>query len=811
LLKRIFGYLCFFGFLLFFGAIPLPLFAQPALDRIAGETSMHTAVQLYERSYGSETQNLILAASKNLISALPAVVLAAKLDAPLFLADEEALFYAQKSLAKNGTLWLIGETAPSGDTAPAGEIREIGEDLLWSFPKINFLEGADIYQTSTLIAGKLESPDTVIICPSKNPDENIAELITVSSIAARNGWPILPVPAEKLPDPTRNYLLAQRLKTIYILGSQQEISYRLEEELRQIQPSASLERLGGANPFETSALILGKFVPNPQSLYFSSSSDFKGLLSGILMAAKTGGAVILCDSRYIDLPPAVDQYLASLTTIPSVHVIGSRLDVSDETLLNAGQQQQPEVKKTDFVNLAEYIPELIIDLPYASTNNFTHTKLYDSNTAFLRRGTADKLKKVVAELHKAGYRLKIWDAYRPPAVQFKMWNIVPQAAFVANPWRGYSDHARGSALDLTIENLEMPTEFDDFSSKAHRINQNKNAKYLESVMVKHGFVPLASEWWHYTDSDKYEICETIPQIPNVPLRQNQVTDITVSVIGDLVLGQDDRFGNFNTYYRRYGPEYFFSEVKELLQQDTLTIANLEGTLTTSAMKADKEAQGNRAFWFKGDPVYTAILQAGSIEAVNLANNHSLDFLQEGYADTVAALTKAKITSFGSGKTAICGRIGLIGANTLGPLEEGINIAELKKELAAQIKTLKKEVPIVIVYFHWGREDNNNPDPQQIELGRFAVDQGADLVVGSHPHVVQPAEQYKGKTIVYSLGNFVFGGNTHPRNRETAIFQQTFRLLNGHLEKIEAGKFIPCYLSGTDGYNDYRPQIIKGVE
>ena len=116
------------------------------------------------------------------------------------------------------------------------------------------------------------------------------------------------------------------------------------------------------------------------------------------------------------------------------------------------------------------------------------------------------------------------------------------------------------------------------------------------------------------------------------------------------------------------------------------------------------------------------------------------------------------------------------------------------------------VQIVVVYFHWGTEYKSQVDKQQRELAHFAVDQGADLVVGSHPHVLQEIEQYKGKTIVYSLGNFVFGGNTQVPIRDTMIFQQTFRFLNGRLVEAEAGNMIPCLVSGHSNYNDYRPQL-----
>jgi poly-gamma-glutamate capsule biosynthesis protein CapA/YwtB (metallophosphatase superfamily) len=179
-------------------------------------------------------------------------------------------------------------------------------------------------------------------------------------------------------------------------------------------------------------------------------------------------------------------------------------------------------------------------------------------------------------------------------------------------------------------------------------------------------------------------------------------------------------------------------------------------------------------------------------------------LQQGLDDTISTLDKAKIASFGYDKTAIVANVGLIGANALGTVEQGVDMDQLKNTLANQIKTLKQQVPIVVVGFHWGTEGNYGVDDIQKDLGYFAIDQGADLVIGNHPHVLEPTEQYKGKTIVYSLGNFAFGGNTRLSDQDTAIFQQTFRFMNGRMVEIGEGKLIPCLASGSKDHNDYRP-------
>ena len=499
----------------------------------------------------------------------------------------------------------------------------------------------------------------------------------------------------------------------------------------------------------------------------------------------------------------INRFLTILITL--TFVFGLTNQVRADTLTS---------KKTDFVDIQQIIPSVKLDMKYATSDNFTHTKLYDSSKALLRNGTADKLKKVSDEVEKKGFRLKIWDAYRVSKAQFKMWNLVPDSRYVANPYKGYSNHSRGSAVDLSLVDLEgneivMPTGFDNFTAAAARANENANAKYLEKIMVKYGFKPLATEWWHFDDSDTYEPADTATVAPPHPpvLQGNEKKEITVSAIGDVTLGQDDKFqytGSFNQYYKLSGAGYFFSGVKKILSEDNLTIANLEGTLTKATEKPDKSFQGDNAFFFKGSPSYAAILKDGSIEAVDLANNHSMDYLEKGFSDTVAALDNTEIKSFGYDKVAIYEKdgikIGLIGVNTLGKLEEGVNLINVEFDLVNKIQLLKNQTSLIIVSFHWGMENQSTPTSEQRELGRLAVEQGAGLVLGHHPHVLQPIEVYQGKSIVYSLGNFVFGGNSNPRYKTTEIFRQTFSFENGKLVGINSPLIIPCKLSTS-----FRPE------
>lgn len=284
--------------------------------------------------------------------------------------------------------------------------------------------------------------------------------------------------------------------------------------------------------------------------------------------------------------------------------------------------------------------------------------------------------------------------------------------------------------------------------------------------------------------------------------------ITVSMVGDCTLGTDvnfDQSTSFDAFYQmKNDPGYFFQNVKDIFTADDLTVANMEGTLTTSNDRQQK------TFAFKGDPSYTEILTRGGVEATNLANNHSHDYGDQSYEDTIQYLEAAGITTFGYDRTVVMDvkgiKVGLIGIyelkDGLGRQQQVIDTIQEVKDQGAQV---------IIVSFHWGTEKSNVPDDIQKTLAHLAVDQGADLVVGHHPHVLQGIEKYQGKNIVYSLGNFCFGGNKNPSDKDTMIFQQTFTVENGELVEDDVTNIIPCSLSSESGYNNYQPMVLEGSE
>lgn len=285
------------------------------------------------------------------------------------------------------------------------------------------------------------------------------------------------------------------------------------------------------------------------------------------------------------------------------------------------------------------------------------------------------------------------------------------------------------------------------------------------------------------------------------------TTITISAAGDCTFGSDisspASVNFYSVYNKKKNNSYFFRNVKKFFKKDDLTIVNLEGTLTKSTTRMDK------TYAFKGSPSYVNILTAGSVEAVAFANNHCMDYGETSYHDTIAALKKAGIKYSSYNKVCIYKvrkkRIGMISVNGL------LGVEYSKKQIASGIRKLKKRnADLIIVSMHAGIEHTSTLDAVQKQLGHYAVNKGANLVLGHHPHTLQGIEKYKGAYIVYSLANFCFGGNTNPSDKDTMIFQQTFTFRNNTLVKDDNIRIIPCRISSTTSINNYQPTPLKGA-
>lgn len=282
--------------------------------------------------------------------------------------------------------------------------------------------------------------------------------------------------------------------------------------------------------------------------------------------------------------------------------------------------------------------------------------------------------------------------------------------------------------------------------------------------------------------------------------------ITLSAVGDCAIG-DLHYGagapgSFAAELASVPDplDYAFANVRKIFEYDDLTIANLEGTFT------ERKAWSNPVFSIRGKPEYAAMLPRAGIELVDVYNNHSFDYGIEGHEDTKSALKAAGVGYFG--KDAIDRRtVKGVKIVTLGYLggPEGTK--------AQMLADLKREVgpgAIVIVSFHWGVEAFYATHPDQVRLGRAAIDAGADLVLGHHPHVLQGIETYRDRHIVYSLGNFVFGANSQPKDMDSIIYQERFHLGEGKVKRVD-NEIIPVRISSVTNRNDFRPVVLEGPE
>lgn len=285
----------------------------------------------------------------------------------------------------------------------------------------------------------------------------------------------------------------------------------------------------------------------------------------------------------------------------------------------------------------------------------------------------------------------------------------------------------------------------------------------------------------------------------------KITEIKISAIGDCTIGFDSTKIDKKVSYISKGNDlsYYFKNVVEILSSDDLTIANCETTFTKSNIKRKKS--DNPAFHFKGPPAYAEVLKLGSIETVNLANNHINDYGNLGFSDTKKNLDQFQIQHFGETEVSYFTKdditIALLGFNVL---------CKNYKSESAKIKKVLNEVSKIsnlqVVSLHWGKEKQKKPTKDQIWLGHFLIDNGADLILGHHPHVIEPIEIYKGKTIVYSLANFSYGGHLKPQP-ETFIYQQTFKFTDTKLTGND-WSVIPC-LMYSGNINNYQPILAEG--
>jgi len=315
-----------------------------------------------------------------------------------------------------------------------------------------------------------------------------------------------------------------------------------------------------------------------------------------------------------------------------------------------------------------------------------------------------------------------------------------------------------------------------------------------------------SEYTYNGYDEPPEIYEPEPYIPEPP---SNIVTITLSAAGDTTLGGDRRWAGYHAFMREFensgrDHSHFFRNIAHVFYESCLSIVNLEGTLTYADEHMDKE------FVFRGPPHFAQILSTSYVDAVTISNNHTIDYFQRGYDDTVNALRAEGIVYFGNEFKTIMEvngiQVGMFGYRIWQ------DTAENRNRIRAAIANLQERgAQLVIAYFHWGVERENFPEQYQINIGRYTIRNGADLVLGAHPHVIQGIEEYMGRFIVYSLANFSFGGNANPPDQDSFIFQQTFSFYDGVLLPYNVKNVIPVFVSSVRYRNDFRPTVAEGAD
>ncbi len=284
--------------------------------------------------------------------------------------------------------------------------------------------------------------------------------------------------------------------------------------------------------------------------------------------------------------------------------------------------------------------------------------------------------------------------------------------------------------------------------------------------------------------------------------------ITLTFAGDCTLGGEESDANsvksFASMVKFHGMGYPFAQLQPLFGSDDLTVVNLEGVLSDR----DLEKTPRKQFNFIGQAEYAQVLSQGGVECVNLANNHTFDYGQEGFQDTVAALKAQGIGYFGESAVTVLEkdgvRIGLTGSLfALGETQKAV--------LAKQLEALRRVGCQWIVHtLHAGVEYDEKPSPKQKAVAEFVASQGVSLMVGHHPHVVQGMDLLGKMPVLYSLGNCSFGGNLRPKDYDACVLRAEVRFSAGELQSLGLTLF-PIRISGENRYNNYQPVLLTGKD
>ena len=353
-----------------------------------------------------------------------------------------------------------------------------------------------------------------------------------------------------------------------------------------------------------------------------------------------------------------------------------------------------------------------------------------------------------------------------------------------------------------------------FPGERGKLMKRRLAALLAVLQLLACAVSASAAEWDPTDPNDPLLWEPdLPEfdgpMPSTP-RLGETEDafsIVVSFTGDMLLASlhgKRAAGNFLDYAARQEPEYFLQHVRPIFEADDFTVVNLENVLTDRNL-TPKEKATDPAYWFRAPAATTDILTSSGVEAVSLANNHTGDYGTAGYKDTVKAVSAAGLEYGGNDRTFYLEKNGY----RVAVICHGLWSEGQAGTIIQRLRTAEKNSDFQVVFCHGGAEGVHAPEAWRVRASRRLIDNGADLVLGNHPHVLQPREVYKGKEIVYSLGNFCFGGSRSPENR-TIIYQLILQVENGKLVGASS-ELIPCYVHTGGRVNNYCPAPIEDEE
>ena len=328
----------------------------------------------------------------------------------------------------------------------------------------------------------------------------------------------------------------------------------------------------------------------------------------------------------------------------------------------------------------------------------------------------------------------------------------------------------------------------------------KTVIWISAVTLVLGALGVSASYNFFNVKKTANTVETFEEVPTD-------FDITISFTGDVMLASymnQTYSGNFNDYADKKEPSYFLEKVRHIFEADDYTIVNLENVLTDKKLKI-VEKDHNPAYWYCSKTSNTEILTSSGVEMVSLANNHYGDYGEQGRKDTVEAVKNAGLLYGTDSEIVYLEKNGY----RVAVICHGLWGTGQVNDIIKHIHEAEEQSDFQIVYYHGGKERIHKPEQWKVDASRKLVDNGADLVVGNHPHLLQPMETYNGADIIYSMGNFCFGDGKRFENR-TIIYQAILTVSEEGDLKDKRSNIIPCYAYGGE-VNNYQPAPIENEE